>query len=364
MRTLVPSPDPVPLPAPPWVLEGLLLATLFLHLLPMSLMLGGGALMVISDLRGRRDERHRRLARMMAQWLPVLVAFTITFGVAPLLFVQVLYGPVFFSASILMAWPWLSIIGLMLFGYYGYYWHAYQFDRLGRRAVWVAAISTGLFLIVGLLFSSNMALMLAPERWGAIYGAGGSGFHWDLRNPTIAPRYLHMVVASLALSGLGLAVLGGVQRRADAAFGAWVTAYGLRWFTGATWVQFGSGLWFLAALPAPIRSLFLGEGVVETGALVAAVALALASVSMVRRRLGSGVVAILGTIGLMVVVRDRLRVASLAPSYAVAHRAAAPQVLAIGLFAVTLACGIAAIVWMLRTLVHPTGQETAESERA
>ncbi len=208
MSPLIPYPDPIPLPAPAWLLEALLVFTLFLHLLPMSLMMGGGTLTVISEFVGRRDDRHRRLAHATARLLPVLVAFTITLGIAPLLFLQVVYGPLFFSSSILMAWPWLSIIGMMLFGYYGYYWHSFQFERLGRRAVWVTLVSTALFTIIGLLFTSNMVLMLRPDRWGMLYRAGRSGLQWDLAEPTILPRFLHIFVASLALSGLGIAMLG------------------------------------------------------------------------------------------------------------------------------------------------------------
>lgn len=358
MSALIPLPDPIPLPAPAWLLQALLIFTFFLHLLPMSLVLGGGSLTVISEFLGRRDERHRRLAQAMAQFLPVLVAFTITLGIAPLLFLQVVYGPFFFSSSILMAWPWLSIIGLMLLGYYGYYWHSFQFERLGRRAVWVALSSTAVFVIIGLLFTSNMVLMLTPARWEALYRAGRSGLQWDLTEPTILPRFVHIFVASLALSGLAVALLGGTKTEADATFGPWVRRYGLRWFVGATWLQFAVGLWFLVSLPPPIRGLFLGGGVVETGSLIIALVLALVSIATIQRRIALGTAAILGTVALMVVIRHRLRAAYLGSEFDPARLSVQPQTVVFALFVLVLLCGVATIVWMAWKFTRPPGPGT------
>jgi hypothetical protein len=347
MSPLIPYPDPIPLPAPAGLLEALLVFTLFLHLLPMSLMMGGGTLTVISEFVGRRDDRHRRLAHATARLLPVLVAFTITLGIAPLLFLQVVYGPLFFSSSILMAWPWLSIIGMMLLGYYGYYWHSFQFERLGRRAVWVTLVSTALFAVIGLLFTSNMVLMLNPARWEMLYRGGRSGLQLDLAEPTIFPRFLHMFVASLALSGLGIALLGAAKARADKAFGGWVRQYGLRWFVTATWLQFAVGFWFLASLPPSIRSLFLGGGAFETALVVAALSLAVISLLTIRRWLSLGTVTILGTVALMAVIRHRLRAAYLASEFDSSKLAVQPQMAVFALFVLFSLCGIAAIAWMV-----------------
>ncbi len=358
MSPLIPNPDPIPLPAPAGLLEALLVFTLFLHLLPMSLVMGGGTLTVISELLGRRDERHRRLAQAAARLLPVLVAFTITMGIAPLLFLQGVYGPLFFSSSILMAWPWLSIIGMMLLGYYGYYWHSFQFERLGPRAVWVTLASTALFTIIGLLFTSNMVLMVTPHRWEALYRAGRSGLQWDVTEPTVLPRFLHIFVASLALSGLGIAILGAARAKADAAFGAWVRQYGLRWFVTATWFQFAVGLWFLASLPPSIRSLFLGGGEVETGMLVVALTLAIISLLTIQRWFALGTATIFGTVALMVIIHDRLRAAYLASEFDPSKLAVQPQMAVFALFVLILLLGIAAIAWMAWKFAQNTSPRT------
>ena len=60
----------------------------------------------------------------MAQ-MPVIVALGVNFGIVPLLFVQVAYYKVFYPATILMAWFWLAIIGLLIPAYYGVYVYAF-----------------------------------------------------------------------------------------------------------------------------------------------------------------------------------------------------------------------------------------------
>jgi hypothetical protein len=150
----IPDPDPIPLPAPAELLTFLLVLTFLLHLVPMNFVLGGSLLMVLSYARARSaaDEKarhHRRLIEVLARAFPAAIAFTITLGVAPLLFIQVLYGQLFFSSSILMAWPWLGVIGLLLLGYYAAYWHTYRHARLGQAAIWVALAVAAAFLVIG-----------------------------------------------------------------------------------------------------------------------------------------------------------------------------------------------------------------------
>ena len=45
------------------------------------------------------------------------MTFAITLGVAPLLFLQLSHGPFFYTASVLTAFPWLALVGLLMPGY-------------------------------------------------------------------------------------------------------------------------------------------------------------------------------------------------------------------------------------------------------
>ena len=123
MTPVIPLADPLPQPAPAWLLWALLQLTFFLHLLAMNVVLGGSILALHWRLSRRTDSATPRaeVVAAFARALPVAVAAAVTFGVAPLLFVQVLYGRVFFTSSILMAWWWLAVVPLVVFAYSGAY---------------------------------------------------------------------------------------------------------------------------------------------------------------------------------------------------------------------------------------------------
>jgi hypothetical protein len=93
MAGFLPAPEPIPLPAPVWLLQTLLFVTFVLHIIPMDMTLGGLVILAHGEMSGRASEPMRR---WITGYLPVTVAFTVTTGVAPLLFLQVLYGQLFF----------------------------------------------------------------------------------------------------------------------------------------------------------------------------------------------------------------------------------------------------------------------------
>ncbi|MDT7972725.1 MAG: hypothetical protein RRB24_07830, partial [Armatimonadota bacterium] len=162
----IPTPEPIPLPAPVWLLQGLLLVTFLVHLVPMNLTLGGLVFLSLGELSGRIDETMRR---WVIGYLPITTAFTITTGVAPLLFLQVTYGQFFFPAAILIAWAWLAVIIALLLGYYGIYAYAWARERLGRWRVWVIVGSTLLFLYIAFALSNVITLMVTPFRWWMLW---------------------------------------------------------------------------------------------------------------------------------------------------------------------------------------------------
>ena len=123
MTPIIPLADPLPQPAPAWLLWALLQLTFFLHLLAMNVVLGG-SILVLHWRASRRKEgaEHRaEITRVFARALPVAIAAAVTLGVAPLLFVQVLYGRLFLPSSVLMAWWWLAVVPLIILAYYGAY---------------------------------------------------------------------------------------------------------------------------------------------------------------------------------------------------------------------------------------------------
>lgn len=252
--SLVPTPDTLPVAA--GYFELLLLLTFPLHLLFMNAMIGGTVIALWAHFQ--RKPVHERLAYKIAQALPLLIAFTINFGVPPLLFVQVIYGHLIYSSSILMGIFWLSVIPILMTVYYAAYFYDFKFWSLGRRGLPVLMAAGGLMLAIGFLFSNNMTLMLVPDTWRAYFGAD-SGTVLNLSEPTLWPRYLHMMIGATAIGGLSIACLGRLWQRDDPQVSELAKDIGLRLFAAATCVQILVGIWFLMALPADILLQFMGR---------------------------------------------------------------------------------------------------------
>jgi hypothetical protein len=360
MPVMIPDADPIPLPAPIGLLQFLLVHTLLLHLLLMNFVLGGSLLALVSHLRTRRagtetGQYHRRLIAVLARAFPAAMAFTITLGVAPLLFVQVLYGQLFFSSSILMAWLWLAVVALLLVGYYAAYWHSFR-HATSKGAPWAVLTFAVVLLTIALLFVSNFSLLQNPEAWRPLYLEGRLGLHlYALRDAEVLPRFVHFVIAALALTGLVVAWIGLRREGAEPAFGRWAAVYGTRWFIGATLMQLGSGIWFLLVQPSRVRDALLGGRLADSAHLAGAAVFALAALAILtppRRiskvRLSLGTAAIGLTVLLMVLLRQRVRTLVLAPHFRYETLPVASQWGAILIFLVLLLCGIILVAWMLQ----------------
>lgn len=365
----IPAPDPIPLPAPVAWLKFLLIFTFILHILAMNLALGGGAIAAVTHWRARTGGRlrHLRLAREISLRLPAAMALTITLGVAPLLFAQVLYGQFFYTSSILLGWVWLGLLGLLLLGYYGYYWYAFRFEQLGPAAAWVITASVALLSLIPVIFTHNVTLMLQPERWQALYT---SGTHWNWADPAVVPRFLHFLVASVAVAGLGVFLHGLATRKRDADYAGWVMRSGATWFVAATLVQYGVGIWFLTRLPTHIMMLFLGASGAATLTFLAALLLSLVAIILVVLACFArtpalpalaGVGSLAGTVCLMAVMRDIVRDAYLAPYFRPDELAVAPQWGVVAFFLLLLVAGLGVIAYML-SLFRPFARTGARAE--
>ncbi len=366
MNVVLPEGDPAGLPAPVALLRFLLLFTFLLHLLPMNLTLGGGLVAGWAALRGKAFERAgrtleashmRAVAGGLVALLPVSTAFAITFGVAPLLFLQVLYGQLFYSSSVLMAWVWLAVIPLLLVGYYAYHALAARHGALDRESVGLAFGAAGAFLLIAVVFVLNTTLMLRPDRFHGLYAASGRGLHLNVDEPMLWPRLLHMLVAACAFTGLAVAYLGATRRRADPALGVAVRSFGVRLFIGATLAQLVIGPWFLWSLPEPVRAVFLGGWPGHTSLLAASIVMAVFAMVVMPRSLVWGSVLLMLTLCGMVVVRHRVRALMLDPVFAPGDLAVRPQWGVFAIFALCLVAGIAVVAWMVMRLAAASPRE-------
>jgi hypothetical protein len=355
MNPVIPAPVPVPLPAPPWLLESLLVFTFVLHVLAMDFLLGGVIILSVSSFLGRRHSAHHELARRVSHALPAVTAFTITLGVAPLLFLQLLYGQLFYTSSDLMAWYWLALVLLVMLGYYGVYWYQMQHDELGTRAAWVMLGTAILFVLVAFIFTQNISSMLHPQDFYRLFLNGQVGTIFGAVTLLNIARLAHFVVAAVAVAGLGIALLSARWRTDSPELARWGRRYGVTWFMGGTLVQFLVGLWFLFSLPVEIRQSLVADKL-AVGLLVLGIFLALVGLLTAPKSLLASSVAILGAVSAMAVVRHFVRVAYLRPYFDPNSLPVRGQWVVFSIFVVLLLAGLATVGWMLYVFYSPAAR--------
>jgi hypothetical protein len=358
MQTIpIPHVDPLPLPGPVWLFTALLLVVFTLHVVAMNSALGGGIFTLWNYLRGRHAAHpySRRLATELAGMLPVFLAFTVTLGVAALLFVQVLFGNFFYASSILIGVLWLAVIPLVMVAYYGFYYFSYTAEKGEGISGCVLAISVCVLLGIAFIYVNNVTLMQTPERWLAMYRAHPNGWNLNLGDHSVIPRYLHIVNGSIALFAAILAELGMRKMKLHAEYGRWIVQRSALVFASCTGLQFLLGMWLLLATPRPIAMALLLD---PLGGSVLGLALMSVIAAMLLILLGSlaprpsslvhlGFATSLVTLFLMVCLRYLLRMAYLKPYVNLGALAIRPQIGVIVLFLLLFVGGLVTVGYML-----------------
>ena len=349
---LVPQSDAIPV-SYGWF-QALLILTFVLHLLLMNTMLGSSIIALITEFGSTKASPP--LNHKISRRLPTTIAFTVNFGVAPLLFLQVLYGHFMYTSSVLMAVYWISVIGLLIMAYYSAYLYNFKFEALGgSRAIFIA-LTTALLLIIGFFFTTNMTLMQRPDTWPR-YFTNPRGTLLNMGDPTLWARYLHFVMASVAIAGLGQAILAKWRPAHGASDAKQDIDLGLRWFSAATVVQILLGFWFLMALPPDKMQLFLGNNTLATVLLGIGLCTSLgALIAGLLQRVWLAAGTVLATVVVMVLMRDILRQAYLAPYFSLSDLTVVKQYSPMLLFLVAFAVGIGLIAYMLK-LAFVAGKE-------
>jgi hypothetical protein len=361
---VIPGADALPLPAPVWLLKVLLLLTFFLHVVPMNLLLGGSLIALVERLRGGPETPAGRLARRLAKATPAVIAFTVTLGVAPLLFVQALYGHLFYTSSVIMAWPWLLVIPALIVVYYLAYWLSFRGERSGGAAGVVAWL---LFLGaagIAFVYANNMTLALRPEKWAHLWFREPGGMHGNLYDMTLYPRYLHFFTGAIGVAGLVVALVGSRLLRREPDDGRHMVRTGGSWFIAATTMQLAFGFWFLLSLPQEVMLLLLGRHVPATITLFAAILAAGGAVAAVATALGHprpgsrlalAAIALAATLVGMIAVRDVVRDAMLAPHFDVTSLETDAQWGVFAVFVAVLVAGLIKVGWMVLAYARGKG---------
>jgi hypothetical protein len=245
--------DPAGLPTHPLVFLVLGVLTFALHIAAVQLMLGATGLTLWGSLS--KDAHKRQLASTMLGVGKVMLSVAIVIGVAPLLFVQVIYDPFWYASNVLSAWWVIGFILILSVGYvlmYVYYWMNgnLHYPKQSVKCPGSLLVSVALLLVVGFIMHVLTNQMLTPDLWMQWYAPEGkldtSGTQLHSFNLW---RFAFFISLSVPVTGAFLIAMRRyfrVRADADHAYLDWVGALGMKWITfggvaslivGALWLM-------------------------------------------------------------------------------------------------------------------------------
>ena len=179
----------------PWPLTGtgagpylaLYVATLALHAALIGYVLAGAGYAAVAAIRRRPDP----IADAARDWLPFYLGMAITAGVAPLVFVQLLYQHRFYTADLLMGPRWGAIIPALVVGFYALYLH--KASTRPRRRLVAIVLAALCFAFVAWSWTEHHLLMVDDARWHAFYAAGDHVY----TSAALVPRVAMWLAAAL-----------------------------------------------------------------------------------------------------------------------------------------------------------------------
>ncbi len=315
-------PVPNALPAPAWILHTFLFAGFVVHILAMNAVVGLSCIFFCQRVfLSKKVDVIRELACPFWTFLPKGLALVVNFGVVPLLFIQATYGYLAYNGDILMAVWWLSVMMVVMLAYYGLYIATSTASvpvGVGNVALFV---SVTLLLFNAFIFVNKGTLIQDPASW-LNHAVNPYGLFINFADPQLLPRYLHMIVASLAVGGVCLSLYSNrkVSRlekygasAKDLRYAATQENNGLLWYFYATSLQVVIGSWFLLSLPTSQLRIFMGGDKFGTALfMVGLIFLLISLVASRQKKLKLVVASLLITVLSMAGMRSHLRTSMLA----------------------------------------------------
>ncbi len=198
----VPRDLPLPLPLPEGLLKTLLVLFFLIHILFVNLTVGGSLLVALFEGLGFKRKKYDLLALEIAKTVTVNKSLAVVMGIGPLLCINLVYTVQWYGANTLTGHAWLLIIPLITAAFLLAYLHKYTWHRWEtghwKKLHWALVLTSSvMFLAIPFVFLANVNLMLFPSEWEKV-----KGFFSSLRIGNVFPRYLHFLLASIALAGL------------------------------------------------------------------------------------------------------------------------------------------------------------------
>ena len=328
-------PDSNFLPAPLWLITVLHILTLSLHFAAMNFMLGGILIAAAGAFTRHRDTL---LFRRLMALLPSAMAATVTLGVAPLLFLQLVYPQQMYAAAIVSGWFWLFVIPVVILAYYFLYAAAFSGKADASRGAGFLWPALPCLFYVSLLYTSVFTLAERPDLMLQLYRQSQSGWQANPELGYCLLRWLHMILGAVAVGSFFASLLGKDDPELFPIFKR-IYAWGIG-------IAAAAGLTYLVSLREAMSGLLRGPA---AWVLAAGILVSLGSLYFLWKRLFvfSGL-ALLTSLVLMVTTRHQLRLLQLQGQFDPASWRIAPQWFAFALFAACLAIAGVTVLCLLR----------------
>ncbi len=180
---------PFSVPAPTLFYLMLYVLTLAVHFVFMNYVFAGTFYVAVVGV-GQADAAlarlHNPIGAMLRDWLPFAFSGVITAGVAPLLFVQVLYKQQFYTANLLLFHRWMAVVPALIVAFYLLYLLK-STSISDWPAGWRSAVGVGALVAIGFTgysWSENHLLSLDEGRWVSFY----EDRQWFYHHSALLPR--------------------------------------------------------------------------------------------------------------------------------------------------------------------------------
>lgn len=170
-------PFPFDQPAPTAFYLTVYLLTFALHQAFMHYVLAGSLYVLWTTVfpgQGTIPRAQQPPATTLREWMPFLLSAAITAGVAPLLFIQVVYQYQFYTANLLLWWRWMMVVPVLIVAFYLLYLLKGRFFWKQNYAIQVigATATSFCFLFVGFCWTANHLVANSGSDWPMIYASG------------------------------------------------------------------------------------------------------------------------------------------------------------------------------------------------
>lgn len=191
--------------APLWLITTLHVLTLSLHFAAMNFIVGGVLIMLFGNFPDRwQDPTVRKFIKLF----PTAMAITVTLGVAPLLFLQVVFPRQVYSAAIVSGWFWVMVAPAVVVAYFALYGAAFSDTNGSSKAGGLLFLALLAVTYVSLVYSSVFSMAERPDLIQKLYAQSQTGLTWNPEAGDYVLRWLHMILGAVTVGGYFVGLLG------------------------------------------------------------------------------------------------------------------------------------------------------------